>query len=138
MISACRGRSRTVTAMSSGFTPLALATSRTFSSGGSVMSITSAASAPQAIFSMYTAAPGKNIDPRSARAITARALGWPRAVSLVPSMGSTATSVPGPSPLPTSSPLKSMGASSFSPSPMTTVPCIETVSIMSRIASTAA
>src|SRR5947207_615404 len=70
--------------------------------------------------------------------MTASAFGWPVAVSLVPSMGSTATSTPGPSPLPTSSPLKSMGASSFSPSPITTVPCMETLSIISRIASTAA
>src|SRR5205823_14085728 len=44
----------------------------------------------------------------------------------------------GPLPLPTSSPLKSIGASSFSPSPITTTPSIETVSSIRRIASTAA
>ena len=43
-------------------------------------------------------------------------------VSRVPSIGSTATSHSGPLPSPTRSPLKSIGASSFSPSPMTTTP----------------
>src|SRR5438034_2311320 len=76
--------------------------------------------------------------PRGARAITASALGCPTAVSRVPSIGSTATSVPGPAPSPTCSPLNSIGASSFSPSPITTTPSIDTVSIISRIASTAA
>src|SRR5256884_5831563 len=76
--------------------------------------------------------------PRGASAMTARAFGCPTAVSLVPSIGSTATSVPGPAPSPTCSPLNSIGASSFSPSPITTTPSIDTVSIISRIASTAA
>src|SRR5262245_40036856 len=62
----------------------------------------------------------------------------PRAVSRVPSSGSTATSTIGPVPSPTSSPLNSIGASSFSPSPITTTPRIATVSSMRRIASTAA
>ena len=62
----------------------------------------------------------------------------PLAMSVVPSTGSTATSHSGPSPLPTCSPLKSIGASSFSPSPMTTVPRIETDPMSLRIASTAA
>jgi hypothetical protein len=64
--------------------------------------------------------------------------GIPLAHSVVPSIGSTATSTSGPVPSPTCSPLKSIGASSFSPSPMTTVPCIETVEIRVRIAVTAA
>jgi hypothetical protein len=42
------------------------------------------------------AAPGKNIEPRSDSAMTASAFGWPVAVSRVPSIGSTATSTPGP------------------------------------------
>ena len=46
----------------------------------------------------------------------------PLAVSVVPSIGSTATSHSGPVPSPTCSPLKSIGALSFSPSPMTTTP----------------
>src|SRR5438270_9539069 len=70
--------------------------------------------------------------------MTAIAFGCPSAVSLVPSSGSTATSTSGPVPLPTRSPLKSIGALSFSPSPITTTPSIETVSSMKRIASTAA
>ena len=41
-------------------------------------------------------------------------------------------------PSPTRSPLKSIGASSFSPSPMTTVPSIDTVDRTVRIADTAA
>ena len=102
------------------------------------MSIASAASGPTAILSMYRAAPGKNIVPRSETAITEIAFGMPSAVRRVPSSGSTATSTSGPMPLPTCSPLKSIGASSFSPSPITTMPRIDTVSSISRIASTAA
>ena len=48
----------------------------------------------------------------------------PLLISVVPSIGSTATSTSGPLPSPTCSPLKSIGASSFSPSPITTVPRI--------------
>ena len=75
---------------------------------------------------MYTAAPGKNIESRADSAMTASAFGWPMrgepgAVDRVDGHVDA-----GPSPVPTSSPLKSMGASSFSPSPITTVPCIET------------
>ena len=62
----------------------------------------------------------------------------PLLISVVPSIGSTATSQSGPQPLPTFSPLNSMGASSFSPSPITTTPRIETVPMSWRIASTAA
>src|SRR3954454_10676656 len=78
------------------------------------------------------------IAPRSATASTATEPGMPLAMSVVPSMGSTATSHQGPSPLPTSSPLNSMGASSFSPSPITTMPRMETLPMSRRIASTAA
>jgi len=53
----------------------------------------------------------------------------PLLIRVVPSIGSTATSTSGPSPLPTRSPLNSMGASSFSPSPITTTPRIETLPI---------
>src|SRR4051794_23514528 len=66
------------------------------------------------------------------------ALFMPLAVRVVPSTGSTATSQSGPLPSPTSSPLKSIGASSFSPSPMTTTPFIDTVETSWRIALTAA
>ena len=76
--------------------------------------------------------------PRSATAITDTALGMPLAVRVVPSIGSTATSPSGPLPLPTRSPLYSIGASSFSPSPMTTTPFMSTVVISARIALTAA
>ena len=62
----------------------------------------------------------------------------PSAVSRVPSIGSTATSHSGPLPSPTRSPLKSIGASSFSPSPMTTTPFMLTVWMSWRIALTAA
>src|SRR5215211_2200657 len=136
--SSWRSRSRTTTSMSRTRTPLASATALTFSVGAALMSIASIPSGPTAIFSMYKAAPGKNIVPRSATAITAIALGWPSAQRRVPSSGSTATSTSGPLPLPTSSPLKSIGASSFSPSPITTMPAIEIVSSIARIASTAA
>ena len=76
--------------------------------------------------------------PRSDTAITESAFWRPAAVSDVPSIGSTATSHWGPRPLPTFSPLKSMGASSFSPSPITIVPSKFTVVKKARIASTAA
>ncbi len=102
------------------------------------MSIASAASGPTAILSMYRAAPGSNIEPRSETAMTEIAFGMPSAVSRVPSRGSTATSTSGPEPSPISSPLKSIGASSFSPSPITTTPRMATVSSITRIASTAA
>ncbi|CAM5699641.1 hypothetical protein SVIOM74S_06917 [Streptomyces violarus] len=58
----------------------------------------------------------------------------PFAVSAVPSIGSTAMSHSGPVPSPTRSPLNSIGASSFSPSPMTTTPFIETVETRVRMA----
>ena len=78
----------------------------------------------------------------STRAATPRAptgrCPCPSAVSRVPSIGSTATSHSGPVPSPTRSPLKSIGASSFSPSPMTTTPFMVTVPMRLRIASTAA
>src|SRR3954463_10845815 len=70
--------------------------------------------------------------------MTAIAFGCPSAVRRVPSSGSTATSTAGPWPSPTSSPLKSIGASSFSPSPMTTTPFIDTVDTSRRMALTAA
>ena len=76
--------------------------------------------------------------PRLATAMTEMAFGMPLAVSVVPSIGSTATSYSRPLPSPTCSPLNSMGALSFSPSPMTTTPFMLTVEIMARIASTAA
>src|SRR3954452_13077736 len=76
--------------------------------------------------------------PDSDAATTARAFGWPRATSSVPSSGSTATSTATPWWVPMRSPLKSIGASSFSPSPITTTPSISTVASMCRIASTAA
>src|ERR1700694_3126575 len=63
--------------------------------------------------------------------------GRPEAVRLVPSIGSTATSHSGSSPFPISSPKYSIGASSFSPSPITTVPFMSTDASALRIASTA-
>ncbi len=76
--------------------------------------------------------------PASARAITASAPGNPSAVRRVPSTGSTATSTLGPVPFPIRSPLYSMGASSFSPSPITMRPSMSIVDRMVRIPSTAA
>ena len=68
------------------------------------------------------------------------AFAWPWATRLVPSSGSTAMSMTtssGP-PVPTGSPIQSIGASSRSPSPMTMVPRISTSSIVARMASVAA
>ena len=58
--------------------------------------------------------------------------------SVVPSSGSTAMSTFGPVLRPTSSPMNSIGASSRSPSPITTVPWIGSLLSSRRIASTAA
>ena len=69
--------------------------------------------------------------------MTAIELGRPLATRFVPSTGSTAMSTSRP-PLPTSSPMKSIGASSRSPSPMTMRPEISISPSDSRIFSTAA
>src|SRR5579883_3012271 len=81
---------------------------------------------------------GLNMEPLRAIATTDNALGSPLEVSVVPSIGSTATSTPGGLPLPTRSPMYSIGASSFSPSPMTTTPSMSTLFSVNRIAVTAA
>src|SRR5438094_164739 len=60
------------------------------------------------------------------------------AQSVVPSSGSTAISTWGPAFSPTFSPMNSIGASSRSPSPITTVPSIGSLLSSRRIASTAA
>ena len=76
--------------------------------------------------------------PRSETAMTASAPPRPCAVSVVPSMGSTAMSVNGGVPSPIFSPLNNIGAWSFSPSPMTTIPSMGTDESTVRRASTAA
>ena len=76
--------------------------------------------------------------PRPETAITARAPPRPRAVEVVPSTGSTAMSVLGGLPSPMRSPLNSMGALSFSPSPITTSPSMEMEDSTIRMALTAA
>src|SRR3954452_25118088 len=76
--------------------------------------------------------------PFSDSAIVASAPGKPLAVSSVPSSGSTAMSTSGGEPSPIRSPLYSIGASSFSPSPITTTPSMRTVSSIRRMASKAA
>ena len=138
MRSLWRSRSKIITVSSLSDFFMALATSLRFLVGETLRSIAVAASGPTAIFSMYTHGPGLNMEPRSETAITEIAFPRPIAVSVVPSIGSTATSASGFEPFPTRSPLYSMGASSFSPSPMTTIPSMLTVSSTLRIASTAA
>ena len=76
--------------------------------------------------------------PFSDTAITASAPPRPRAVDVVPSMGSTAMSAFGGVPSPIRSPLNSIGASSFSPSPMTTTPSMAIDDRTIRMALTAA
>ncbi len=70
-----------------------------------VMSIVPTARGPTASFSMYTQGPGSNMVPSSDTAITARAPPRPRAVGVVPSIGSTAMSALGGLPSPMRSPL---------------------------------
>src|ERR1700722_9645556 len=71
-------------------------------------------------------------------ASVAMAPGMFLAQSVVPSSGSTAMSTLGPAMVPTSSPMNSIGASSISPSPITTVPSIGSLPSSRRMASTAA
>src|SRR4051794_25424755 len=136
--SSCRSRFSIITVTSRTSTPFSLAIRPTVSVNGRSRSSRCAKAGCAAIFSMYTAGPGSNIVPRSDIAITANARGEPSAARVVPSRGSTAMSVCGGDPSPMCSPLYSIGASSFSPSPITTTPSICTVSSISRIASTAA
>jgi hypothetical protein len=70
--------------------------------------------------------------------MVAIAPGMSLAHKVVPSNGSTAISTRGPFPVPTFSPMNSIGASSRSPSPMTMVPTIARLFISRRMASTAA
>src|ERR1035437_7589777 len=70
--------------------------------------------------------------------MVAIAPGMSLAHSVVPSSGSTAISTCGPALMPTFSPMNSIGASSRSPSPITTVPSIGSLLSSRRIASTAA
>src|SRR5580704_10163374 len=71
-------------------------------------------------------------------ASVAMAPGMFLAHNVVPSSGSTAMSTLGPAMVPTFSPMKSIGASSISPSPITTVPSIGKLPSSRRMASTAA
>src|SRR5713101_1770227 len=91
-----------------------------------------------AIFSMYTSGALSNV-PCSAMAMVAIAPGRLLAHSVVPSSGSTAIStlVVAVS-SPTNSPMNSIGVSSRSPSPITTVPRIGSLLSSRRMASTAA
>src|ERR1700704_3062493 len=76
--------------------------------------------------------------PPSAIAMVAIAPGMFLAHSVVPSSESTAISTCGPALMPTFSPMNSIGASSRSPSPITTVPSMGSLLSSRRIASTAA
>ena len=133
-----RGRSSTTAVTSCTRSPRALATRLRLSATGASRSTASTHSGPTAILSMYTHGPGLNIVSRPLIAITASALSRPSEQSVVPSTGSTAMSTglwPG---VPMRSPLYSIGASSFSPSPITTTPSIDIEFNTMRIASTAA
>ncbi len=112
-----------VTTKSSIFLFFAFATAFRLSITGALISIFPAASGPTAIFSIYISG-ACNRFPCSATAIVVSAFHVPAATMLVPSNGSTAISISGPSPVPNFSPIYNIGASSISPSPMTTVPDI--------------
>src|SRR6266478_889896 len=133
-----RGRSRMQTTRSAISAFLAFARFLRLTAGSSSRSTRSSGSPPPtAILSIYTSGALRK-PPASAIAMTARALAPPLAVIVVPSSGSSAISIGGPFPVPTFSPIKSIGASSRSPSPMTTVPAIDRLLSASLIASTAA
>ena len=83
--------------------------------------------------------PGSNIVPRSDDGHHGERVGLPaRAQRRCPPADRPRRPPPRPVPSPIRSPLNSIGASSFSPSPITTTPSISTVSSMWRMASTAA
>src|SRR5437868_6683469 len=136
--SAWRGRSRMQTTRSAISAFLARARFFKFSAGAASRSTTPSGSPPPtAILSIYTSGALRK-PPSSAIAKTASALAPPLAVIVVPSSGSSAMSILGPCPVPTVSPIYSIGASSRSPSPITTVPSIDRLFSACRIASTAA
>src|SRR5438477_1066831 len=133
-----RGRSRMQTTRSAISAFLARARFFKFSAGAASRSTTPSGSPPPtAILSIYTSGALRK-PPSSAIAGTASALAPPLAVIVVPSSGSSAMSILGPCPVPTVSPIYSIGASSRSPSPITTVPSIDRLFSACRIASTAA
>src|SRR5207237_181621 len=102
-------------------------TAHALEGGGGDDALGGAADAEEGVRALDHHGPGLELVARSVMAINARGVPGPSEVSVVPSMGSTAMSTDGGVPSPISSPLKSMGASSFSPSPMTTMPSMATV-----------
>ena len=136
--SLCLGRSSTTTVSSLTRFFFALAIFLRLVSTEAFTSTCPFASFPTAILLTYMTSVGQFIAPRSERAITAIAPGRPFDNNVVPSMGSTAISILGPDLSPINSPLNNIGASSFSPSPITTIPSIERDPKVKRIASTAA
>ena len=110
--SAWRGRSRMQTTRSEISAFFARARFRKLTAGSSSRSTRSSGKPPPtAILSMYTSGALRKCL-ASAIAITASALAPPLAVIVVPSSGSSAMSIGGPLPVPTFSPIKSIGASS--------------------------
>ena len=108
---------------------------RRFSCTGLFKSIRPLARGPTQSFSIYISGAWSRL-PLPAMAITAIDPSCPFAVKFVPSRGSTAIST-GVPPAPTFSPIYSIGASSISPSPMTTVPSIGTLDKIECMPSTA-
>mmetsp|Transcript_11190 Transcript_11190/g.24092 ORF Transcript_11190/g.24092 Transcript_11190/m.24092 type:complete len:217 (+) Transcript_11190:2324-2974(+) len=137
--SACRGRSSisTVTSLM-GLSRARATASRFWATLLFRLTVWAGTWGPTASFSMYITGPGSNREPRLASAMTETAPLRPCAVRVVPSRGSTAMSTGMELPSPMRSPQYSMGASSFSPSPITTTPSICTLFSTFRIMSTAA
>ncbi|EDN56842.1 hypothetical protein VEx25_0188 [Vibrio antiquarius] len=134
--SSWRGFARVITTRVSSGLFRAFATFSRFSFNGFSKSITPFAPGPTTSFSMYISGALRKL-PFSPAASTASAFDCPIAVMRVPSIGSTAISTSSP-PIPTCSPMYSIGASSISPSPMTISPLISVLFSRVRITSTAA
>ncbi len=117
----------------------AFATALILSPVEALISITPLALGPTAILSIYISGAWSK-QPLGATANTEIAFGSPLATDDVPSNGSTAISTFKSSAVavPICSPIYNIGASSISPSPITTIPSIFTVSNIRLIASTAA
>ncbi len=101
----CRGRSNMMTVKSWGLLSRALAMLRKLSTTGFSISIDPLLVGPTAILSIYTKGPGSYIVPFGDRATVAIEFKRPSARGRVPSIGSTAISISGNAPVPSSSPL---------------------------------
>ena len=138
MPSLWRGRSSTTTITSRTSVPLRSATSRSSRPAGGRGRAGRPGARPPPSSPCTRTGPGRTSSrARTARSRRARSAGRRRPAAC-PRAGRPRCRPPAASPSPTCSPLWSIGASSFSPSPMTTMPSMDTVCSTACMPSTAA